>query len=82
MGSGRNSFFLFNNRNRNKRFTDSMLKKRPDVRRYVIPMVYKLYVICDFEMWDFLCEEFVLLQKCYFPVFRPTSTDVVHFCTF
>ena len=82
MGSGWNLFFLFNNRNRNNRFRDSMFQKKPDVRRYVILMAHRLSVICDFEVWDFLCEEFVLLQKCYFSVFRTISTDVVHFCTF
>ena len=82
MSSGRNSFFFVNNRNRNKRFTDSMLKKKKQVRRYVILMVHKLSVFCDFEVRDFLCEDFVLLQKFYFSVFRTISTDVVHFCTF
>ena len=63
MSSGRNSFFLFNNRNRNNKFMDSMFakkKKKSYVRRYVILTAHKLSVIRDFEVWDFLCEELFL----------------------
>ena len=45
-------------------------------------MAHKVSVICDFEVWGVICEEFILLQKFYFSVLRTLSTGGVHFCTF